>query len=289
MFLKISIFFFVLCLYSSIPLGMDLFYHVYSYQPSLEFAAELNRQHTLFGYSVPRYFLLSYIFNLSSVVGFPIVFLIVLLVSIPYYFIVKSLFYNTGKTTLFSYVLLFLSLILVLFYSALSLSILWLIAYLCSKKNIFRFGLFHPLALLFLPFFSKGFRQFFLYLLVVIFVFYLMTWIFPNKEAGRLGYTVSLVNIYNIFLISLEYKFKELIFLFFLLICLLVLNKINVKSIVKNQIPYCHFFIALIFVFLHKSNSMLGLVFQGDIEFVVRTYLGILDSSDFNFFWRVRG
>lgn len=105
-------------------------------------------------YDIPRYLLLSVIYEIFSRIGIPMGFTIVFMVITPVMsiFSSSSLIYKVKKITLWQthvapVVVTFIVALSSFFYSALSLTLLWALAFLLTKKKYFLVAiLFHPLA-----------------------------------------------------------------------------------------------------------------------------------------------
>jgi len=133
--------------------GFDIYSHYLAYA-DLSNLQNVYKTYDFFGYVFPRYFLLSYIYEIITVIGLPFIPSVALLVSVPLFYIslyVREFSYSKagGKNYRLILVILvsFVSLILTVYYSALSLSLLWFIAWLVSRKRFFIIGFFfHPLS-----------------------------------------------------------------------------------------------------------------------------------------------
>lgn len=144
--------FFIMLLPLCNTLGFDMYSHVVAYS-SFEEIPYIYKNYHFGDIYFARYLLLSIILELGGRIGFPLGILILFLIFIPVYSIFKprSMFYalSTGKPLLndiIYFVMVFMICLLVFFYSALSLSILWCIAYYFNRNRVLIIGsVFHPL------------------------------------------------------------------------------------------------------------------------------------------------
>ena len=124
--------------------GFDLYWHATSYY---YYDEHWNYTDSFLGiFLTPRYLLLSYIFEISSRLGFPVALIICILVFVPAYAFFKVGSYS--HLSLLDFASAFLIFIIAFFYSGLSLSLLWALALLKTNEKKFYLGtFFHPVAL----------------------------------------------------------------------------------------------------------------------------------------------
>ena len=136
-----KIFLLILFIISTSSTGYDLYAHSAMYY----FSAEFQTHSYIIFYDnlvLPRYFLLSYIYAFSSNIGIPIGWVAVGLCVIPS---VKILAGNHRINFKFKGILNLIVLILVYYYSGLTLVLLWLFAYFLTGNRFYLIGgLFHP-------------------------------------------------------------------------------------------------------------------------------------------------
>lgn len=155
-------------------LGFDLYAHaiMYYYLDTMG----ITTYNFFDTFILPRYFLLSYIYEIATFIGIPIGYVAILLIVYPMHYILKSLLLGARienkiiSISFSSASLLFVSYILIFLYSSLTMVMLWLIAFSLSGRKIFILGaLFHPIGSIFyiLYFISNKFKniKFFIYIL----------------------------------------------------------------------------------------------------------------------------
>lgn len=179
--MKINKFGFFLSLLSflcvaTVSTGFDLYAHAVIYYI---FDYPITSSYVLFeDIAMPRYLLLSYILEITRRLGIPTGVTVSFLIIYPVYNIAKHISSRTRAQVLSSsQVIIVLSIItLSLFYSGLSLVLLWLMALLITQKKRFIIGaLFHPLGLILGGLLSIVFRKYikFYSLMLIIFVIFL--------------------------------------------------------------------------------------------------------------------
>lgn len=144
--------FFSLLIFFNDSTGFDFYAHSVSYY---FFDESLNNVDVLMGLIVlPRYWLLSYLYETFSRVGVPAGFLASFLIAFPVYFTSKKIISsrkNKGRNSLLisDYLIVTGLYLLAFYYSGLSLVLLWFIAYLITGNKVFLLGgFFHPVGFL---------------------------------------------------------------------------------------------------------------------------------------------
>lgn len=283
-------FLFVSSLYMSLPLGFDLFFHIFSYQPSPEFGLSLNRGHYIFGKEVPRYLFLSGVYSFSSLVGFPIFWCAVIIVTVPFYFLIKEMFVNRKVLFVSDYILLVSVFILMVFYSALSVSIIWILVFLYTRKPIFGFGIFHPAALLFLPILISYFRFKFRYLFSCFFLLLVLLYFLGSggQQSMALPVVVELHNIVDIVILVLKLKYKEFSFVLFLAAFLFIFRRFRVPRIRVMSVFLISLCSVLISIPLNHERSMKHFLFDGRSYVFQKIVSGSIRSDDYATFSSLR-
>lgn len=126
--------------------GFDLYHHVISIS-SFSSIAELNYDNLLFDYRIPRYLFFHYLSFIPLQIGIPFVVEMILV----YFFIMRDLKKFVSNFGFLRYYLtIFLLVLLTLFWAPISLSILLLISFSISKRNVYLFfaSLLHPVGLI---------------------------------------------------------------------------------------------------------------------------------------------
>lgn len=166
-----------LLLFFSNSTGFDFYAHAVSYYYYNE---PINSSYLLFEHIIlPRYLFLSVIYEYFASIGFPLGWVVSFLILFPVYKIFSSEVFS-GQKSYHGYkiVIIFMVMIFSFFYSGLSLTFLWLMAFHHTRSKIFLLGgLFHPvgfvLFLLYLCFTSRKHLSQFLILVLCPFLFFM--------------------------------------------------------------------------------------------------------------------
>lgn len=264
-----------LCL-ASFSTGFDLYahsviYYIYDYPNT--------HAYLLFEKIVmPRYLLLSYIYEITRRLGIPIGVVVVTLVSYPVYNMGKYMSNNIKKGALsISQIFIVVSiLILSFFYSGLSLVLLWLMALLITRKKIFLIGvLFHPLGLflggLLCLFFRSYLKGYIIIISVTLISFFLLTsqGYFTSSMIDNIRYRLPLSKeeTMGLIIFSYESKVNEL-YAMVLILIVAYLSKTKLKRVVHHikklnfpkvtVLSFCFLSImALNFYFISKERHSL--------------------------------
>lgn len=238
--------------------GFDLYAHAVSYYFYDEI---INRADIFYNRIVlPRYLLLSYVYEFGSRLGIPLGIIASFLILYPSYYLVKEVeSQNTvnRKLNFQGLSILLLVFILCFFYSGLSLVILWLVAFLVTKKNIFIAGaLFHPIGLIIYCFtffvLRVGLLKLFITVLFCFVLFYLLTiqGYFTSARYDYLRYDISLGNFFELMRIVLDRKANEIfVTLFVVSVCFVARSRIS---------KYAYFFRG---IYIRRSMVVLLIVF----------------------------
>ena len=191
---------------------------------------------------MPRYLLLSYILEATRRLGFPTGIVVSFLIIYPVYNIGKHISSQNKRIVLsFSQVFIVLSiLILSLFYSGLSLVLLWLMALLITQRKIFIIGaFFHPLGLILGTLLSVVFRKYlktyFITALIFLFFLYLLTiqGYFMSSIVANVKYHLPPEKEEAISILRYSYETKSNEFYAMIVILILAyLSKTKLKSLV---------------------------------------------------------
>lgn len=213
---------------SSISMGFDLYGHgviFYFYEHIL------NPTDLLFGeIALPRYLSLSYIYEITRRFGIPLGIVVLILVVYPSYHIACKISRNNiRKINIVDFFVIAGVLSLSLFYSGLSLMLLWLAALVLTKKKIFLLGgFFHPVGLVLMTLFilitRMYFVRYFVIMTIFILAFYLFTvqGFFTSSKYSDVRFDLTL-NLFDLTLVLekvIESKINEIIVLIFILIFL---------------------------------------------------------------------
>lgn len=226
-----------LMLFLSNSTGFDFYSHVVSYYLLDQ---QINYSSNFFEIIIlPRYLFLSVIYEFFSRIEIPIGYAVVFLILFPTYHIFSNSYFTNQKNyTIDRIVLILIIFYLSFFYSATSISILWLIACLITKKKIFLIGgLFHTTSIVIYSifFFLINIRLLywfvFVYLgLFLLLMFYLSEYkLLDSVSYNNFKYNINFDNIYNLSLLIIKKKTKE----FVLLLILILLVYVNKKAFFK--------------------------------------------------------
>lgn len=257
------ILFFSILLFLSNSTGFDFYSHSVMYYYHNE---AVGKFYSFFDLIVlPRYFLLSYIYEFSSVIGVPLAYIAIILILYPLNTIIKIIEKSSinNKVKTIHIVFLFMTYLLSFFYSGLSLSFLWGIAYFVSGKRIFLIGLFfHPVGIiLYLMITASSKVLKFKYLIIAIFLFLsfviIETYLIGFFTSGKLiNGNVLLVDLSEILAYSdkLKTKVQEIKFLFIILLLYLIFKKYKFNF----TINYSYIIVMLVCFSLFISVHMLS-------------------------------
>lgn len=269
-----------LCL-ATISMGFDLYAHGVLFY---FFEYTLNPSDLLFDKVVlPRYLLLSYIYEITRRLGIPLGIVVLFLVCFPCYTVSKK--FTNKKNYKINTIEAFILIVMInlcLFYSGLSLVLLWLIALLITKKKIFLIGgLFHPvgivLSFILVIFNRKYLTQFFINLILFLFILYLLSkWgYFSSSQSPyifRNEISLDKDNLLKLLTRSLESKFREIGGLLFIgLTSFLAKSKLanminKIRKIYINNILVIFFQIIIIigtnfyFIFNARHNLIMDIL-----------------------------
>lgn len=170
-----------LCL-ATFSTGFDLYAHSVIYY---KFEYPISHTYLLFEEIVmPRYLLLSYIYEITRRLGIPIGVVAFILVAFPTYNLALYISQNSRKNSLqISNIFILGSiLLLTLLYSGLSLVLLWIIALLTTRKKVFLLGiLFHPLGLILGLMSSLVFREYLKTYIYIVFIFFMSLYLLSSQ------------------------------------------------------------------------------------------------------------
>ncbi|TYK65328.1 hypothetical protein [Colwellia echini] len=263
--------------FMSTSTGFDFYSHAvaYYFYDMLLYNADL-----LLGEIVlPRYWLLSYLYEITSRIGIPIGFVSLFLIVFPVYSIVSSYENTENDNGLESYSLVelfsFLLLIIIsFFYSGASLASLWFLALLKTKKTVFLVGgLLHPIGIILFGIGSlilnyKIFIRFVILLFLVMSFFYVCTYfsLFTSSIVQSPRFEISLDNVVALFDFAINKKGKEIIgvgvvTLLFVLSKGVLIQKINILQQIRISKTYSNLmlflFVSAIVLFMANKNSLI--------------------------------
>lgn len=248
--------------------GFDFYAHSVSYY---FYDQTLNYVDVLFGEIIlPRYWLLSYLYEVFSRIGIPAGYLTSFLIGFPIYLSAKKIIYarKDGKphTILLSDVLVITFFyLLAFFYSGLSLVLIWFVAYLIVGSRLFLLGgFFHPVGfLLYLSgvvFFRKKI-VFFIFVFVVFLLFvYLSTLfvLFTSSIDKPIRFYIDEYSVLKLIGEVFDRKRQEIYGLVIISIAFYIgkdslLKKVNFLNSVRVSLGFFYFYSFFIFMFLFFS------------------------------------
>lgn len=159
----------------SVSTGFDLYAHASSYY----FPEAINPFDSFWGHITPRYLLLSVLYEVTAKICIPIGYLVLTLVGYPSYHIFKTFSIYKSKYTLSQILITLFVFLLCIFYSGLSITLLFLVCFIISKKRRFLVGgLFHPGAppIFFVALFFLN-RPALIYFAIVVFAYVMLAYI----------------------------------------------------------------------------------------------------------------
>lgn len=260
---------------TTISMGFDLYSHgviFYFYE------YVINPADSLFGeITLPRYLLLSYIFEFTRRLGIPLGIIVLILTIYPAYNIASRISGNGKKSiNLVDLSIVAGVLLLTFFYSGLSLMLLWLMGLIVTRKKIFLLGaFFHPVGFVLMTIFIIITRIYLLRYLVVLFIFFGTLYFFTVQNyftsskyvSVRMDLSLNLTDLIVVGEKVFQSKFNEILGLIIIIILFLVarskleflINGFKGVHIDKRYV-FMMFFIlifSLNFVFLIKDRHNL--------------------------------
>jgi hypothetical protein len=275
---------FSVCLFlmSAQSTGYDIYAHSLIYYFNFE---KITHSYLVFDSDIlfPRYGLLSIVYELSRNLGIPMGWIACFLVFLPLYNIIYK--FGSWKVVFERPVYLIISLtciILIYFYSGLSLVVLWLLAFLVTGRVFFIAGsFFHPVGVflgLFALFLSpKRWMAFCYYLFFSSLLIVFMSVnsccynIMESINSNNVKFDINFNDLIELLFYSYEVKANEMNLLFLILIFIIlfkIFNKsddwqyskiirIRVKSIYTKSIVSTLFLAIILNVFIRDINSLL--------------------------------
>lgn len=233
-----------LCL-ASVSTGFDLYAHGVIY-----YLFDYPNTHSYLLFEeivVPRYMLLSYIYEITRRLGIPIGAVASIMVMYPTYKIAVNIVRQTNKEMLSvsQFVILFFVVVFALFYSGLSLVLLWLMALLLTKERFFMLGvLFHPVGFLLGTMLALIFRNYLKNYLIIVLVFFIFLYLFSMLEYFTASKLVNIryVLTFNrdellwLFEHSVESKFNEFMIMIIILVAYTARTKFKLITAPINKI-----------------------------------------------------
>lgn len=240
---KLGLVFSLICVLSlaSNSMGFDVYAHgvLFYFHEYI-----LNHTDLLFNNIVmPRYLLLSYIYEITRILGVPLGVVVSLLVAYPTYSIAKSVSKSNQKKLILSNVaLLTIVLGLSFTYSGLSLVLLWMIALLVTNQSVFLIGaLFHPVGFILAVTLIIVKRLYIAKFVFMVFLFFLFLYIstqlgyFTSSKYYNIRYDINfdIEKLSLLFDTVISSKFNEIIVLV-VIITISFLAKSNLAIIIKK-------------------------------------------------------
>ena len=278
-------------------IGFDIYWHATSYYYYDEF---LNYSDEFFGQLItPRYLILSYIYEVSSRLGIPIAVIASLLVAVPIYYFYQN--NSSRKITFVDIICGGVFLAISFFYSGLSLSLIWALTLIKTKRNFFYLGaFFHPGSVMIFFIISAylGLRHFFQYV-IYIFVFFVFIGVMNNVEffyssrsiSEMLRYDIRLENLSVFALRVIEKKSNEIGFIGFIVSIMLISKMFfsdKVYAILNRSYDesylYCSSLVVVLLIttLMVDKVTFLSSVFSGNVNDVI--YISWFDwfNRDYN-------
>jgi hypothetical protein len=228
--------------------GFDFYSHSLSYS-----YGNVYLGWNFYSFDFDRYLLLSKIYTLFGYTYIPLGWVIYIIIIIPCVYILRQALPQGGKYSLHNIVILSAMMYFVLYYSAINLGLLYLLAFFMSKKNIFMVGLFfHPVLLVLTPFLLNTSNKYFiacLFICIGLF-YYLFPYDFGVKSISE-NAIISKINILlYVPLFFVMYTFlknlylNKIFFIFFIAFILMstflvALNR-NSINLITNTVLDCN-------------------------------------------------
>jgi len=269
-----------LFLFSLQSTGFDLYGH------SVAFFYEYGEQY--YGYDVfglcvvPRYLLLSTIYEFGRDAGIPLGWVCISLFILPVLSIFRHINGSPRSMQIMEIFILLIVFYCAFFFSSINLSLVWLIAYLTSRKGIFMLGaFFHPVSfLIYFLIFILVRRQFFKFLILAfaVFGFFILNDLLDFLESVNQDYIRYSVNFDSLLSLGLFFLETKGIYLYLVLFfTLLFFFRTYFHKFYCLKIRYCHFFISIAMVwvigvgvvFMHDKPSLFGELSGGPTNPVV--------------------
>lgn len=233
---NILLFFYVLLIMSFQSVGYDMYSHSLIYYHNLE---KITHSYSFFdGFIImPRYALLSMIYETTRNMGIPTGWIATILMFVPIKAILSNLELINGLRNKFI-LALFICTVSTYFYSGLTLVVIWILAALASKRGIYMVGAtFHPAGFVLgiLALFIKGNRIYnAMYLIISVFILCLLSYInmnfyelFSSVDVGNIKIKVSFDNFFKLLKRVYETKSNEInVMLFIVSVAVLTRGKI---------------------------------------------------------------
>jgi len=211
-FYTLNLLLIVFLYFSLVPLGFDVYWHTVSYKLD---GQAINHSYNILGVPLPRYFFLSYIYMAFAGLGVPLMWVVIVLSMIPILYYHYHISFSKNMK-LHEMIILESLLFLCVFYSGLSLCLMYVIAYWQTRKRLLLIGVFmHPLGgVLYVA--SFIFHRSGLINVIMLGVFFSIFSYMFMEENITFKYTITLDNFEN-YQNLLMAKSRELIFLSILL------------------------------------------------------------------------
>lgn len=242
----------VVLYFAIVTAGFDVYWHTTSYRLD---GFTINHSYNLFGFPVPRYFLLSYIYGVGGWFGVPLMWIAILLVSIPVFAILRYI-QKQREIKLTDYVILQAFFFLTVFYSGLSLALMYVIAFTITKKKFLLFGILsHPIGIL-LYFLSFVVHRAGLLRMVSIITLFLIISRFVWFSDVSFKYDVNINNISKFYYL-LTIKKQEITFLGILLVIVFfILRPLQKLKLTQawNGFVCTNFLVIIFLIFVTKDS-----------------------------------
>lgn len=281
--------------FSTSSTGFDAYSHCISYY---FYDQSINSSYLIFNEIViPRYILLSYIYEISSRAGIPLGYVCSWLICYPIYQITIAIcndkpYHKKKEFSVLECLLFVFMFILSFFYSGLSLVLLWFIALFKTKKNIFLIGgLFHPVGVLLYIVGTARYTIKFNILLISFFVcFYVLSKysIFTSSGSELVKYNITYSNFLDLLFLVFDKKKIEviagilLIFSFYIFSHIRLFVAINILDKIFFHRRYVNIgaiaMLLLFFIIMIDRPSLINAILTTNINDVI--YAAWFDWGD---------
>ena len=245
---------------------------------------------------LPKYFLLSVIYELSSKLGLPLGWVALFLVLFPiYYIFCSSYFLNKKRNPIYELFLLIFLIYLIFFYAALNLAVIWLLAYFFSQRKIFLLGgLFHPAAFflyLFVLVITRRIKGLFFFILIFFIPFLYLMYISSKYNIFTyIDYSnfkeISLSNAKDLLIYTFEAKLNFFIFIGIIFFFINFFKKMINNFLFLPKFNLKIFFFApylvsiLIIIYMFQKPTFLNYFFSKDNLSIYVTWLKFGKRND---------
>jgi hypothetical protein len=306
---NIFVFFYVLLIVSFQSIGYDMYSHSLIYYHNLE---KITHSYSFFDnfIIIPRYALLSMIYEITRNMGIPTGWIATILMFLPTRAILTNLELINGLRNKFI-VALFICTIAIYFYSGLTLVLMWIFAALVTKKSIYMVGaIFHPAGFILggLTIFIKSNRIYNVIILIIsIFILCALSYIninfyelFPSVDVGNIKLKISFDDFFKLLQRVYETKSNE-INVMLLIVCIVFFTGSKIYKAIKyisvtlrlflfvQWLPMLLILLCINAVFRSNSSLFQALITIDISEIIYQTWFDF-GGREYNLgFWSTNG